>query len=311
MCGSRTSYCIVFVTMLFLQDVENANGRERKPSGSDSQSAEVARLVDLARRELQAADVSEKEIELRLKVIENAATVNAYYPHANGGRPETRNPKYWVQNGDGSYVPRENPTESIKDLWQSISGIRCRKLSALVMIKAIIDVSDAKQIDELNALMRNKVIPNELPHDGVGTLFEQPRPKHGTVFQSDEFLPGDEVWFENPYFERLSGKQQSKYRGQEGHHVFYVGGGQVMDMYTRDPMTIKDFRGTFLEWGSVTTVAKNEKRQPNADEFQIKKVRRAIRDGVHGRAPQTNRNPSRPNSIASKRMVNNLGAIFR
>jgi len=97
-------------------------------------------------------------------------------------------------------------------------------------------------------------------------------------------LPGDEVWFENPYFGRLSGKQQSKYRGQEGHHVFCVGGGQVMDMYTREPMTIKDFRGTFLEWGSVKTVAKSEKHQPNTDEFQIKKVRRAIRDGIRGRA---------------------------
>src|SRR3954451_5392830 len=121
MCGSRTSYCIVILTIVFLLHVENANGRARKPSGSDSQSAKVAHLVDLARMELQTAGVSEKEIELRLKVIENAATVNAYYPHANGGRPETRNPKYWVQNGDGSYVPRENPTESIKDLWHSIS----------------------------------------------------------------------------------------------------------------------------------------------------------------------------------------------
>jgi hypothetical protein len=269
--------------MVTLLTLDNANGREKTSSRPDSRSARIAHLLDSAEKELQTAGVSEKEIELRLKIVENAATVKAYYPHADGGRPETRNSEHWVQNDEGSYVPRDNPTEAIKDLWQTTSGIRCRKLSALVMIKAIVDVSDAKQLAELNALMRDKVIPNELPNDGVGTLFEQRRPKHGRIFQNDEFLPGDEVWFDNPYFEHLSRKQQSKYRGQEGHHVFYVGGGQVMDMYSREPMKIEDFRNTFLEWGSVKTVAKNEKRQPKADEFQIKKVRRAIRERVRER----------------------------
>src|SRR5262249_49641816 len=122
------------------------------------------------------------------------------------------------------------------------------------------------------------VIPNDLPHDGIGRLFEQPRPKHGGIFQSDELLSGDEVWFDNPYFERLSRKLQNKYLGQEGHHVFYVGGGRVMDMYNREPMAIEDFRHTFLEWGSVKTVAKEEKRNPQAIEFQIKAVRRVIPD---------------------------------
>jgi hypothetical protein len=144
------------------------------------------------------------------------------------------------------------------------------------MIKAIIDVSDTTQLAQLDDLLRDKVIPNDLRHDGVGTLFEQPRAKQREIFQSDEILPGDEVWFDNPYFERLSRRQQSKYRGQEGHHVFYVGGGRVMDMYNREPMKIEDFRHTFLKWGSVKTVAEDEQRRPQADEFQIKAVRRAI-----------------------------------
>jgi hypothetical protein len=272
----RISNFVVLLTMLVLL----ANVRATQSSGPDRRSARIARLLDSARKELQAAGVSEKEMELRLKIVENAATVKAYYPHADGGRPETRNSKYWAENDEGSYVPRDNPTESIKDLWQTTSGIRCRKLSALVMIKAIIDVSDAKQLARLNVLMRDKVIPNELPNDGLGTVFEQLRAKHGNIFQNNEFLPGDEVWFDNPYFEQLSRKQQSKYRGQEGHHVFYVGNDQVMDMYSREPTKIEEFRLTFLDWGSVKTVAKNENRQPKADDFQIKAVRRAIRDGI-------------------------------
>jgi hypothetical protein len=146
------------------------------------------------------------------------------------------------------------------------------------MIKAIIDVSNAKQVAQLEDLLRDRVIPNDLPNDGVGTLFEQLQPKRGKTFQNDEFLPGDEVWFENPYFRRLSSRLQSKYRGQEGHHVFYVGGGQVMDMYSREPMKIEDFRHTFLGWGSVKTVAKNQERKAKADDFQIKRVRRVIVD---------------------------------
>jgi len=273
----RKSPCVIlgaFVLSLFFH--ANANGREEKSSDPDMGSAELAQLLESARDELQTAGLSAKEIELRLKIVENAATVKAYYPHADGGRPETRNSKHWAQNDDGSYVPRDPATDAIQDLWRTTSGIRCRKLSALVMIKAIIDVSDTTQLAQLDNLLRNKVIPNDLRHDGVGTLFEQPRPKQQGIFQSDELLAGDEVWFDNPYFERLSRRQQSKYRGQEGHHVFYVGGGRVMDMYTREPMKIEDFRHTFLKWGSVKTVAEDEERRPQADEFQIKAVRRAI-----------------------------------
>lgn len=254
----------------------NSYGQEKKSSEADMGSTELARLLASARKELQTARIAEDEIELRLKVVENAATVKSYYPHADGGRPETRNSKYWTQDDDGSYVPRDRATDAIKDLWHTTSGIRCRKLSALVMIKAIIDVSDAKQLGQLDELMHDKVIPNELHSDGVGTLFEQPRPKRGGIFQREELLPGDEVWFDNPYFERLSQRQQSKYRGQEGHHVFYVGRDQVMDMYNREPMKIEDFRHTFLKWGSVKTVADDEERRAKADEFQIKSVRRVI-----------------------------------
>jgi hypothetical protein len=255
-----------------------ALGREDGSVEPDMGAENLDRLLESAREELEAVELSENEVRLRLKIVENVATVKAYYPHAYGGPPEMRNAKFWVENDEGSYVPKGRPTDAIKDLWRTRSGIRCRKLSALVMLKGFIDVADAKQIAELNKLLRGKVIPNDLPDDGIGTYFEQPNPREGDVFQADEFLAGDEVWFENPYFERLSSRLQSRYRGQEGHHVFYVGGGQVMDMYSREPEPIEDFRETFLEWGSVETVAEDEDREPKADEFQIKAVRRVILD---------------------------------
>ena len=238
----------------------------------------TARLLDAASEELRAAKFSEKEIQIRLKIVENVATVKAYYPHADGGRPESRNSKYWKLDQDGSYIPRGSATQAIRNLWETESGIRCAKLSALVMLKAMIDVADAKQLVDLDDMLQGKVIPNGLPKKGIGTLLDKPDPKKGDIFQTTELFPGDEVWFENPYFERMSRSLQRKYVGQEGHHVFYIGGGKVMDMYSREPLSVEDFRKTFLRWKSVIIVAEQEQCKPKAVDFQIKAVRRLIVD---------------------------------
>ena len=255
---------------------------ERAMAGASTDASSdgtLHHLLDTARDELRTSKLSQKEVQLRLKVIENVATVKAYFPHADGGRPEMRNPKYWSKNDDGDYVPRQKPSESINDLWRTASGIRCRKLSTLVMLKALIDMSDSKQLDELDHMLFGKVIPNDLPNDGVGTLFEKLGPTHGQAFRSDEFVPGDEIWFDNPYFEQLSRKLQAKYRGQEGHHVFYVGGGNVMDMYGRESVPIEHFRSSFLKWGSVKTATRDQEQEAKAEDFQVKAVRRLIIGG--------------------------------
>jgi hypothetical protein len=267
-----------FCLMEFESMQQHVYAQGESKSGRKISAKELKSLLEDARDELKEADLSKKEIQLRLKIVENVATVKSNFPHVIGGPPETRNSKYWMENDEGSYVPRKSPTEAIKDLWQTTSGIRCHKLSTLVMLKGMIDVADDKQIIQLDDMLRGQVIPNDLPDEGIGTLFEHPEPKDGEVFQADELLAGDEVWFDNPYFDRLSSKQQSNYRGQEGHHVFYIGGGKVMDMYSREPETIEDFRDTFLRWRSVKIVAEKEDREPEADEFQIKSVRRVIVD---------------------------------
>jgi hypothetical protein len=272
-------FLVPITSSLVLAGAEKA--RDESSIDPKIESASLSELLDVARDELQATRLSEKEIQLRLKIVENVATVKAYFPHAYGGRPEMRNRKYWTQDDDGSYIPRRNASDAIKDLWQTTSGIRCHKLSTLVMLKGLIDVSNAKQLAELNDTLRGKVIPNDLPDEGIGTLFEAPDPAEGEIFSNDEFLPGDEVWFDNPYFEQLSDRLQSRYRGQEGHHVFYIGGGNVMDMYGRTPVGIDDFRETFLEWGSVKTVAEDEDVEPKAEDFQIKAVRRVILPAQH------------------------------
>src|SRR5579871_1160413 len=198
----RTAWCVFMgastlslCSIGFVQERGSVYGWESSKSGRKISAAELERVLDEAREELEAAKLSEQEIRLRLKIVESVATVKSYFPHVIGGPPETRNSKYWEENDDGSYVPRGRPTEAIKDLWRTTSGIRCHKLSTLVMLKGLIDVSDAKQLSQLDEMLRGKVIPNDLPDEGVGTLFERPEPKEGEIFQAEEFLPGDEVWF--------------------------------------------------------------------------------------------------------------------
>lgn len=235
----------------------------------------LADLVGVARKELQAAKIRAKEIEVRLRIIENLMTLKAYYP-SGSEKPEYRNPDHWTTNGDGSYIPKGRPTDAVRDLWQTKSGIRCAKLSALVMVKSLIDVADETRLRELDELLRDKVIPNELPQKGVGTLFSKPKPAKGEIFHPREFLPGDEIWFDNPYFDLLDKANKRRYVGQEGHHVFYVGGGRVVDMYSRTPQTLGVFQTTFLRWGSVRIAAEQEDRKPKASEFQVKAIRRVI-----------------------------------
>jgi hypothetical protein len=138
----------------------------RAEQPKESNKTSLPQLLRVAREELQAAKLPEREIQLRLKVVENVATVKAYFPRADGGRPEMRNPKYWTASDEGSYIPRGKPTDSIKDLWQTTSGIRCRKLSSLVMLKSLIDVADSKQLSKMDELLSGKVIPNDLRSKG-------------------------------------------------------------------------------------------------------------------------------------------------
>ena len=70
------SQCVILGTIvLSLIASANVNGREKQSSGPDMGSDALARLLRSARKELQTAKLSPEEIELRLKIVENAATV--------------------------------------------------------------------------------------------------------------------------------------------------------------------------------------------------------------------------------------------
>ena len=47
----------------------------------------------------------------------------------------------------------------------------------------------------MNGFLGRKVIPDELPNKGYDILWK----RH---YETDRLLPGDQVWFDNPFFER-------------------------------------------------------------------------------------------------------------
>jgi|GEM_PF-5952270 len=246
------------------------------PSGLEKLTKE---MVDQAREEMRAKGLGDSEIQFRLKILENVHRGKTYFPdRRNKDLPERRNPEFWKETADG-YVPKGRPTDSINDLWKSKNGIQCNKYSALITIKANIDMADEKRRKELDDLFRDKVIPNDLKKGGFGTFFTDPKPKNGDTFEPGELLPGDQIWFENPRFEKLTPEAQkkSRYMGEQGSNLYYLGDGKVIGIYGAHKVsTIDEYRQGMLGWSSVQDW--NKFRDPDAtkDDFQIKSCRRAI-----------------------------------
>lgn len=146
------------------------------------------------------------------------------------------------------------------------------------MLKSHLDVADADRLKELNRMFKDKVLPNDLESEGNGVFYENLTPKNGDTFGVDELLPGDQIWFENPYFERLKPERQDDedFTGEQGSNIFYAGNGKVISIYGGNVMSLDAYRRGMLQWATVSQW--NKYRDPDAskDDFQIKSVRRPI-----------------------------------
>ena len=61
-------------------------------------------------------------------------------------------------------------------------------------------------------MLEGKVIPNELPRQRDRDAVRKTGCQDREIFQTEELLPGDEVWFENPYFSTF-GRRPLAYSG--------------------------------------------------------------------------------------------------
>ncbi|HJT32978.1 MAG TPA: RHS repeat-associated core domain-containing protein [Pirellulales bacterium] len=228
--------------------------------------------VENAEKEMRQAGLSETAIWIRLRILENTNRGLVRFG-------DKRNPEMWEEK-DGQYVPKKGvkPLDAINDLWQSPGNqIQCKKYSSLIIIKSYADAVDDDELrDQINEQMTGKVIPNDLINEGEGELFQVKRDPTGPGFSENDLLPGDQVWFENPYYEQLTPQQRrlARYRGEEGSNVFYIGDGKVLAIYpdrngTHHVYTIEEYRRRMMSFHSVRDHFPNA----NPSDFQIRRVR--------------------------------------
>ena len=121
--------------------------------------------------------------------------------------PEARNPRHWtLSNGTFVVAPKSTAVEAIADLWTvhendgvPIPRIWCYKYSSLTIVQGYIryfrDAGNTAGLAALNKLIGHNAFPAGLPNEGEGLLWKR---RCG----SDNLLPGDQVWVENPHFDR-------------------------------------------------------------------------------------------------------------
>jgi hypothetical protein len=180
----------------------NPTPRARLP---ETEGAGTEFIIARARAILGREPISEGERQVRLHVVQAAVTGTVIRPSEDS--PEMRNPAYWVLVNDRFVVaPGIAPVDAIADLWVvhgadgvPVPRIRCLKYTTLVLIQGFIrhfhDTGDARGLEAINQLVGRRVVPEELPNRGDGILWR----RH---FDPDHLLPGDQVWFDNPFFDR-------------------------------------------------------------------------------------------------------------
>jgi hypothetical protein len=209
-------------------------------------------MLDKAERILAISPLSPGERQVRLNAVESVLTGTVAV--ADDDNPEIRNPRFWKLQDDGYVVaPNQTAADAISDLWivhdndeVPIPRIWCYKYSSLLMVRAYIkyfrDTRNAAGLAAINEFLGHKNFPGDLTREEVNRLWKQ-------RLGNDNLLPGDQVWFDNPYFDKGSELiRQRAYKqairdgetadeakkiaeravdslavGEEGSNVFYLG----------------------------------------------------------------------------------------
>jgi hypothetical protein len=181
-------------------------------------TADQERILARAREILKSSGRSESEQAVRLQVIKAVLSGGVIRP--DDDYPEARNPKYWTLVNDCFFVaPGESPADAISDLWVvhdhdgvPIPRIRCFKYSTLALIQGHIqnfrDTGNTAGLEALNRLMSHRLIPQGLPNGGDNLLWKR-------RLGNDNLLPGDQVWVDNPFFDRGRELIRKEYYRQE------------------------------------------------------------------------------------------------
>jgi hypothetical protein len=160
----------------------------------------------------------------------------------------------------------------------------CNPLSRIFPIKANIDLAGN---DRAKLAKIDKVLETFWTAKGENPFLRDVpgAPKDNRKgFQRNELLPGDQVWFENPYAKLISDAEWEAhgFRGEEGSNVFYLGDGKIINMYRSHAIkTIEEKQRSMMggsDWLSVDYVVAEQKKNPKAYERMIQDLDRKHKD---------------------------------
>ncbi|HTU21753.1 MAG TPA: hypothetical protein VMG10_27190 [Gemmataceae bacterium] len=188
---------------------------------------------------IEAGTITPQDGSFRLLIIQNQITSSILEPDA--GTEGVLDETLW-HNGH----PKDGrEREAIQQLWSGsfTSKIWCNRQSRIVIMKSCYDlagddIASQKQITAaVNACFAQE--NNAFLGPIVVATAE-------CGFLAKDLYPGDLVWFYNPYktlAELLNpkGADESRYQGEEGSNVFYIGDGKILKTYPGDsPLTIEE-----------------------------------------------------------------------
>ena len=228
-----------------------------QPSAGLPLTAAGDAILARARAILSRAEISDGERQVRLQVVRATLTGTVIRPSDES--PEMRNPAYWALVDDRYVVaPGVAPVDAIADLWiphgadgVPVPRIRCLKYATLILIQGLIQhfraTGRADGLHALNQLIGRRVLPQGLPNRGDDILWR----RH---FDAANLLPGDQVWFDNPFYDQGRQLFQQRFQhealragkseevalteaqaraiavtaGEEGSNAFYLGDGDFI-----------------------------------------------------------------------------------
>jgi hypothetical protein len=219
--------------------------------------------------------ITPEQAGLRLLVLENIRDSAFKLPNRRRGRLEF-------------------PLETLRSaadyrlLWSRFAPahicVWCNPLSRIFPIKANIDLAgnDRAKLAKLDMVLKTFWTTrgkNPFLRDVPGA------PKDNRKgFQKNELLPGDQIWFENPYAKLISDAEWEArgFLGEEGSNVFYLGDGKIINLYRSHPIkTIEEKQKSMMggsDWPSVDYAVAEQKKNPKAYERRIQDLDRKYKD---------------------------------
>jgi hypothetical protein len=220
-------------------------------------------VLNVAKNELdeavKAKKISQDNADLRLQLLKTLAGSKL---------------KFAAKGGGG--LKELTTVDKVNDKWNEANPrMACLQACQLTIVKANIDLGKRSDF-ALNLA---------LPSDWLG-VFQTKKKGASNVegYQKADLLPGDQVWFINPYWLLFNldpdlKRKAKTYEGEAGSNTFYLGNGKVIDVYANHKIqTIAKKQKAMRErWKSPDAVIKKWNADGGDAKFSYNKIEQLLK----------------------------------